>query len=35
MRFLRDMRVRWLLAILVAAGIVFWFGGSDLPAASR
>lgn len=34
MRFFRDMRFRWLLAVLVAAAIVWLVGGDGLPARS-
>jgi len=32
MRFFRDMRFRWLLAVIVAAVIVALVGGNGLPS---
>ncbi len=30
MRFFRDMRVRWLVAVLLAAALVYWFGANGV-----
>lgn len=32
MRFFRDMRFRWLVAVLLAAAFVYWLGSNETVA---